>query len=113
MCYRDWVPAAPLRADSADVTEFDAASELLRALANAHRVAIVMELAEGERCVHELVDALGVPQPLISQHLRVLRSERLVTGRRRGREVAYELIDSHVAHIVRDAVNHSAERTPK
>jgi ArsR family transcriptional regulator, zinc-responsive transcriptional repressor len=55
--------------------------------------------------------SLGVPQPLISQHLRVLRSERLVTGRRRGREVAYELIDNHVAHIVRDAVSHSTERT--
>ena len=112
MCYHVRMPGTSLAADPEAVTPFDAASELLRALANPHRVAIVMELAEGQRCVHELVDALGVPQPLISQHLRVLRSERLVTGRRRGREVAYELIDSHVAHIVRDAVSHSTERSP-
>jgi DNA-binding transcriptional ArsR family regulator len=111
MCYGFLMPGTPLRADPVDVTQFDAASELLRALANPHRVAIVMELAAGERCVHDLVDALGVAQPLISQHLRVLRAERLVKGRRRGREVAYELIDGHIAHIVRDAVSHSAERT--
>ncbi len=88
----------------------DAASHLLRALANPHRVAIVMELAEGERCVHELVAALHLPQPLVSQHLRVLREERLVEGHRRGREVAYALVDRHVAHIVGDAVAHVTER---
>ncbi|HYI61437.1 MAG TPA: metalloregulator ArsR/SmtB family transcription factor [Acidimicrobiales bacterium] len=89
----------------------EAASHLLRALANPHRVAIVMELAGGDRCVHELVAALHLPQPLVSQHLRVLRDERLVEGRRRGREVAYALTDRHVAHIVGDAVAHVAERT--
>lgn len=87
-----------------------AAAHLLRALANPHRVAIVTVLAEGERCVHELVSDLDLPQPLVSQHLRVLRGEGLVHGRRRGREVAYALADPHVAHIVGDAVAHAAER---
>lgn len=87
-----------------------AAAHLLRALANPHRVAIVMALAEGDLCVHELVSALHLPQPLVSQHLRVLRGERLVEGRRRGREVAYALADPHVAHIVGDAVAHATER---
>ncbi len=86
------------------------AASLLRALANEHRVGIVLELERGERCVHELVEVLGVTQPLVSQHLRVLRAERLVTSRRRGREVAYALSDDHVAHIVRDAVTHASER---
>jgi DNA-binding transcriptional ArsR family regulator len=94
----------------ADDAAHGAAAELLRALANPHRVAIVLELGHGERCVHELVEALGVPQPLVSQHLRVLRDERLVSGRRRGREVAYVLTDQHVAHIVGDAVAHATEK---
>lgn len=88
-----------------------AAAELLRALANPHRIAIVIELAEGERYVHELVEALGVPQPLVSQHLRVLKDVALVVGHRRGREVAYGLTDRHVAHIVTDAVTHAAEQS--
>jgi DNA-binding transcriptional ArsR family regulator len=88
-----------------------AAAELLRALANPHRIAIVMELADGERYVHELVEALGVAQPLVSQHLRVLKDVHLVVGHRRGREVAYGLTDLHVAHIVTDAVTHAGERS--
>lgn len=86
------------------------AADLLRALANPHRVAIVGELATGEQCVHELVDAVGISQPLLSQHLRTLRAARLVEGQRRGREIAYSLSDDHVAHIVRDAVLHGSER---
>ncbi len=102
-------PAKGARAGTApDVV---GASELLRALAHPHRVAIVLELAGGERCVHDLVDALGVAQPLVSQHLRVLRADHLVVGRRRGREVAYSLGDEHIAHIVGDAVVHASERS--
>jgi ArsR family transcriptional regulator, zinc-responsive transcriptional repressor len=83
------------------------AAELLRALASPHRLAIVRELDGGARCVHELVDALGVSQPLVSQHLRILRASHLVHAERRGREIAYSLSDTHVAHIVHDAVVHA------
>jgi DNA-binding transcriptional ArsR family regulator len=90
------------------VGEFAPAAELLRALASPLRIAIVMRLDSGEACVHELVDGLGVPQPLVSQHLRILRGAGVVVAHRRGREVAYSLADSHVAHVVKDAVAHSA-----
>jgi len=61
------------------------------------------------RAVHELVAALGVSQPLVSQHLRVLRGSRIVTARRHAREILYSLTDEHVAHIVLDAIRHAAE----
>jgi ArsR family transcriptional regulator len=85
------------------------AGDLLRALAAPVRVAIVLQLHESERCVHELVAALGVTQPLISQHLRVLKSAGVVTSERHGREVVYRLVDEHLAHIVVDAVSHVEE----
>jgi DNA-binding transcriptional ArsR family regulator len=88
---------------------YAAAGELLRALAAPLRIGIVTQLADGPRCVHELVDTLGAPQPLVSQHLRVLRGAGVVRGARRGREIAYSLIDEHVAHIVADAVSHARE----
>lgn len=90
-------------------TGYDEAGELLRALAAPLRIAIVTELGAGPRCVHELVDALRVPQPLVSQHLRVLRGAGVVRGQRRGREIAYSLTDEHIAHIVADAVSHARE----
>jgi ArsR family transcriptional regulator len=86
------------------------AGELLRALAAPIRISIVLQLRDSERCVHELVEALNVAQPLVSQHLRVLKSAGVVTGERRGREVVYRLVDDHLAHIVVDAVTHAAEQ---
>lgn len=88
---------------------YQSAADLLRALSAPIRVAIVTELAGGERCVHELVEKLGVAQPLVSQHLRVLRGAGVVRGTRRGREIAYSLVDEHLAHIVADAINHARE----
>jgi len=71
----------------------------------------VLQLRESHRCVHELVDALGVPQPLVSQHLKILKAAGVVAGERSGREVLYRLADHHLAHIVVDAVAHASEDT--
>lgn len=87
----------------------DAAGEILRALAAPVRIAIVLQLQQSERCVHELVDALEVPQPLVSQHLRILKQAGVVSCERSGREVLYRLVDHHLAHIVVDAVAHAGE----
>lgn len=86
-----------------------AAGELLRALSAPVRIAIVLQLRAAQRCVHELVEALGVAQPLISQHLRVLKAAGVVRGDRHGREVVYRLVDEHLSHIVVDAVAHAEE----
>ncbi|GJF08986.1 transcriptional regulator [Mycolicibacterium cyprinidarum] len=88
---------------------FDAAGDLLRALAAPVRIAIVLQLREQARCVHELVHALDVPQPLVSQHLRILKAAGVVDGVRSGREVLYRLADHHLADIVIAAVTHAAE----
>ncbi len=86
-----------------------AAGDLLRALAAPVRIAIVLQLRDAPRCVHDLVDLLELPQPLVSQHLRVLKEASVVRGERRGREVVYSLVDDHLAHIVVDAVAHVEE----
>lgn len=102
---RPTVPTAQKRPG----TTMSAAGDLLRALAAPVRIAIVLELREADRCVHELVELLGVAQPLISQHLRVLKAAGVVHGERHGREVVYRLVDEHLAHIVVDAVAHVEE----
>jgi DNA-binding transcriptional ArsR family regulator len=99
-------PSPPRLVSDSDLQD---ACELLRALGTPHRLAIILELAEGERCVHELVEGLGISQSLASQHLRVLRTTGLVTAARRGKETVYTLADDHVAHIARDALTHGGE----
>lgn len=87
----------------------DAAGALLRALSAPARMAIVLQLQSHDCCVHDLVDTLGLPQPLISQHLRVLKTAGVVRGERAGREVRYHLVDEHLAHIAGDALAHARE----
>lgn len=105
------VPAAGHDAEIApvDASAYEPAAALLKALVAPLRLALVDLLAAAPRCVHELVGALNVPQPLVSQHLKVLKSAGLVATTRRGREVVYRLADDHVAHVVRDAVAHAGE----
>lgn len=117
-CYDAFVPVAadPATRPAPGVAtvshrDLEAAAELLKALAHVHRLAILLELEDGPRCVHELVGALGISQPLASQHLRVLRSLHMVRAQRRGRETVYSLGDQHVAHIVHDALVHTGERS--
>jgi DNA-binding transcriptional ArsR family regulator len=96
--------------DSRDIlAEYSSVSDVFGALSSPVRAAIVHRLTDGEQTVGNLVDALGLSQPLVSQHLRVLRSSRLVTTERRGREVAYSLADEHVAHVFLDAFHHTQE----
>ena len=88
---------------------YEAASTLLRAVTAPIRLAVIDLLADHPYCVHELVDAIGVPQPLVSQHLRILKAAGVVAGERSGREVLYRLVDHHLADIVVAAVTHAAE----
>ena len=103
---RQWLPMSPAM-PTAHVLR--TSSVLLRALAAPVRIAIVVLLCESSRCVHALVGSLGLPQPLVSQHLRVLKAAGVVSGDRAGREVRYRLVDKHVADIVLAAVTHAAE----
>ncbi|MCO8277795.1 metalloregulator ArsR/SmtB family transcription factor [Actinoplanes sp. TRM 88003] len=91
------------------IGQYEAAGELFKALSSPIRLAIVDLLATEPRYVHQLVELTGLTQPLVSQHLRVLRMAGLVRGVRQRREIAYGLVDDHVAHIVRDALTHSRE----
>jgi len=85
-----------------------AAAELFRALASPLRVQLLLHLDQ-PTTVSQLVRAVGASQPLISQHLRVLRTAGLVTVTRRGREAFYVTADDHVGHVVQDAVAHVGE----
>jgi DNA-binding transcriptional ArsR family regulator len=79
------------------------------ALASPMRAAIVHLLTERSRTVGQLCDALGASQPLVSQHLRVLRETGLVAAERTGRSTTYSLADAHVAHVFLDAYAHTQE----
>ena len=85
------------------------AAQLFKVLGNESRLGLLRLIGAGPRTVGALVDATGMSQPLVSQHLKTLRLAGLVTPSRTGKEVTYRLVDLHVAHVVADALAHVRE----
>jgi ArsR family transcriptional regulator len=67
------------------------AATAFKALGDPTRLRILELVTTGEKCVCELVEAIDVPQPLLSHHLKVLREARFVRTRRAGRWTYYAL----------------------
>jgi DNA-binding transcriptional ArsR family regulator len=65
--------------------------ETLNALAEPNRFAIVELLRGGPRSVNEIVDSLGLRQPLVSKHLKVLSGAGIVAVRPEAQKRYYEL----------------------
>ena len=72
-------------------------AELLGVLSHPHRIRIIQELRDGEHDVNSLQTALGISHSGVSQHLMVLRANRLVSERREGRRVFYQLRQPEIA----------------
>jgi DNA-binding transcriptional ArsR family regulator len=71
-------------------------ANICQALADPKRILILYALSEGPMNVTELTEALDVPQPTVSRHLKVLRERHLVSTEREGTSVRYSLSDARV-----------------
>ena len=84
-------------------------SELFKIFGDATRVRILYVLFEGERCVQDIADTIGMSQSSVSHQLRILKQSRLVKFRREGRTVYYSLADDHVLTILCQGLEHIQE----
>jgi DNA-binding transcriptional ArsR family regulator len=76
------------------------AEEMLKALANRHRLMILCQLIEGERSVGDLAAFLELRDSTVSQHLALLRKDGLVSTRREGQTIWYALASQPVRRLV-------------
>ncbi len=76
------------------------ACELLKAMANEWRLMILCQLAEKERTVGELQRALGLSQSALSQHLAILRREKIVRSRKHAQSVIYSLTGDEATKVM-------------
>lgn len=72
----------------------------LKVLANEDRLLLLCQLSQGEMCVSDLEQALGIHQPTLSQQLGVLRSEGVVRTRRQGKSIFYSVADPSTLEIL-------------
>lgn len=76
------------------------ACELLKAMANEWRLMILCHLAEGEKSVSELQGLLGLSQSALSQHLAILRREKIVRSRKHAQSVNYSLSGDEATKVM-------------
>src|SRR5688572_31716566 len=83
-----------------------ALAETFKLLGDPTRVRIVEALADGQLCVHEISDRIRISESAVSHQLRLMRTQRIVRGRREGRCVYYTLDDQHVLDLFQQALRH-------
>jgi DNA-binding transcriptional ArsR family regulator len=80
-------PSSPVPADD----DLEVAVAALRFLSDSNRLRLLKALERQQLYVFELMELLGLPQPLVSFHLRRLRQAGLVQSRRMGQRVYYTI----------------------
>ena len=76
-------------------------SEKFKALAHPVRLRIVEGLIKYECCVKKMQERLDLPQSTVSQHLAVLRKEKIIQATRNGTEKCYKVVDPQIAELIR------------
>ncbi|HZD23474.1 MAG TPA: metalloregulator ArsR/SmtB family transcription factor [Acidimicrobiia bacterium] len=92
----------PLHDGAIDEEGARAMAPMLSALGDPVRLRIVSMLLAapgGSACGCELEGPLGLSQPTVSHHLKILREARLVTGEKRGRWVHYRVVPDRLTEI--------------
>ena len=77
------------------------ACRLMKVLSNPDRLMLLCQLSQGEKRVGELEEILGIAQPTLSQQLTVLRDEELVTTRRDGKRIYYQIASPQALAVMR------------
>jgi DNA-binding transcriptional ArsR family regulator len=84
-------------------------AEFFSLLGDANRLRILSLLAQKELCVCDLAATLDMSESAVSHQLRTLRAMRLVSYRKQGRNVFYNLQDSHVLNLYQSVTEHMDE----
>jgi len=80
---------------------FEKYSEIFKALAHPLRLKIACGLMHKDECnVSVMVEKLGVAQPVVSQHLNILKNAGVIEAQRRGTKICYRLVSEEVKKII-------------
>jgi DNA-binding transcriptional ArsR family regulator len=76
-------------------------SQRFKALSHPARLMLLRRLMESERCVSDVEKCLGLSQPNVSQHLKILKDAGIIVGRRERTRICYRIADDRITRILR------------
>ena len=88
--------------DEGDTVEifYKQISLFFKSLADENRLRIILSLAQEQKSVSKIVEETGLSQPLVSHHLRELRNNHILTTKRDGSFIFYELSEPSVVMLI-------------
>ena len=84
-------------------------SDFFKVLGDSTRIKILFAIDGGALCVCDIAELVGMTKSAVSHQLKILRAADLVTYKKVGKNVFYELADDHVRHIIECALEHIRE----
>ncbi len=85
-------------------------SDFFKVLGDSTRLKLLYCLDKNEMTVTELCNKLGMTKSAVSHQLKVLKDNKLVNYRKKGKNAIYELDDEHISTIIETAEIHLKER---
>jgi ArsR family transcriptional regulator, lead/cadmium/zinc/bismuth-responsive transcriptional repressor len=85
-------------------------ADMFRLLGDPTRLKLVLACMTQERApAGTLAETVGASASLVSHHLRLLKAARLVTSKRDGKQIYYQISDAHIQSVLRDMIDHLQE----
>ncbi len=75
-------------------------ADLLKTLAHPARIKILKMLSSGERCVCELQEQMVLEQSNLSQHLGILKKQKIISSRKEGTKVFYSILYPNILQVI-------------
>ena len=101
--------AEEIRAAMPSEEVIEGLAELFKMFGDGTRAKILSCLQIKPLCVYEIAEVLDMSMSAVSHQLRVLRSGKLVKGKKEGKEVIYSLDDDHITKMLEYGISHVNE----
>jgi ArsR family transcriptional regulator, lead/cadmium/zinc/bismuth-responsive transcriptional repressor len=102
--------AAPVNASVLDDGDIAQLADMFRLLGDPTRLKLVLAcMTQQTASAGALAEAVGASPSLVSHHLRLLKAARLVTSKRDGKQIFYQISDAHIQSVLRDMIDHLQE----
>ncbi|KXB05622.1 hypothetical protein AKJ50_00405 [candidate division MSBL1 archaeon SCGC-AAA382A13] len=95
--------------EGSSLENLDKAGEMFKILSDPTRLKILLNIAEDEKCVHEIARAIDQELSNVSHHLKKMKDKNLVDYRKEGRHKYYRIDDDHVLTVMREGIEHANE----
>ena len=94
-----------MKKEDIKAADFSTEAEMLKVLGHPVRLKIVVGLTANACCVKDIWECMDLPQPVVSQHLTLLKFKGIVESKREGKRVFYSVCSPFASKLAKSLIN--------